>query len=155
MCLRRVPKCVLGLHRCVSEHVVRMCSHGVLECVLGMCPQSALAVSTRVSSSWPWHVLRKYSRVVTGCVLGLLAGVPFGCSGVCSQGVMGLAFRLWCAFPKKVLGCVQCVLECVSSECVPGLSLRSRWGVLVCALGASWSVSVLGDSSGGASQRYL
>ena len=42
-----------------------------------------------------------------------------------------------------------------SEECVLGVSLRCPRGVLVCVLGVSWSVFVLGDSPGDASQRHL
>ena len=103
--LRSVLECVLWLCPCVSEIVLKMCSQGVLECVLGTCPQSVLAVSARVSSS----LTCTHSRVVTGCVLGVLGSVAFGyhvfsvsgnvcpqslssgCLGVCPRGVLE-----WC-----------------------------------------------------------
>ena len=94
----------------VSVH----CPRGILDFVLELalaCPQDAFLGRHRMC---PWGARE--------CGLWLFWGVFSSCHGVGSQAIVCIFF----------LGCVQRVLECVPSECILGVSLRCRWGVLVC-----------------------
>ena len=97
------------------------------------------------------------------CDLWLFWGVFSRCHGVGSEAVVRISLEslgMCLVRPGTCLGDVffghlGACSRSVPSECVLGVSMRCPRGVLVCVLGASWSASVLVDSSGDASKRYL